>query len=146
MRGWQAVLYGPVFFVFLHVMGWRHGNRKQRAWIAAETSLVVAAVWLVAVLRPGRALEFYAATMILGQCLTAFFAVWSMHHDVDPERTIPRTERGWRNALFLGMFYHLEHHLFPRVPTPNLPRLAARLDRVRPDLTRARVLPSISRR
>jgi fatty acid desaturase len=29
--------------------------------------------------------------------------------------------------LTLGSGYHLEHHLYPRVPSPNYKRLAARL-------------------
>ncbi len=143
MRGWQAILYGPVFFVMLHVMGWRHGNRRQRRWIAVEMMLIVAYVAFVAIARPAAALELHAAAMILGQCFTAFFAVWTVHHDLDPEHAIARTERGWRNTLFYGMFYHVEHHLYPRVPTPHLPHLAARLDAVRPDLREVKVLPGL---
>jgi fatty acid desaturase len=30
------------------------------------------------------------------------------------------------------MFYHREHHLFPKVPVSRLPELAARLDRDAP--------------
>ena len=143
LAGWQAVLYGPVFFVMLHVMGWRHGNRRQRRWIAAELILIVGWTVFVALARPGAALELYAAAMVAGQCFTAFFAVWTVHHDLDTGHTIARTERGWRNRLFYGMFFHLEHHLFPRVPTPHLPHLAARLDRVRPDLKEVTVLPRV---
>ena len=32
------------------------------------------------------------------------------------------------------MFFHLEHHLFPKVPTCHLATLAARLDRAAPEL------------
>jgi fatty acid desaturase len=32
------------------------------------------------------------------------------------------------------MFYHVEHHLFPTVPTCKLPTLAERLDAVAPEL------------
>lgn len=141
MRWWQAILYGPVFFVLIHRVGFRHGSRAQRRWIAVELSTIVGWVFFVITMRPGPALETLTAMMLLGECLTAFFAVWVVHHDVDPSMTVARTERGWRNTLFYGMFYHLEHHLFPQVPTPHLPRLAARLDRVRPDLREATVLP-----
>lgn len=37
------------------------------------------------------------------------------------------------------MFFHVEHHLYPRVPTCHLPRLAARLDRAAPELQTWRV-------
>jgi fatty acid desaturase len=35
--------------------------------------------------------------------------------------------------------YHLEHHLFPSVPTCRLPQLAERLDRAVPGLEKQRV-------
>jgi fatty acid desaturase len=44
-----------------------------------------------------------------------------------------------KSAASFGMFYHLEHHLYPRVPTRHLPALAERLDRKVPDLTRKQV-------
>ena len=37
------------------------------------------------------------------------------------------------------MFFHLEHHLFPAVPTRRLPILAGRLDAVAPELGAKRV-------
>ena len=35
-----------------------------------------------------------------------------------------------------NMFYHVEHHLFPSVPTCHLPELARRLDGAAPELQR----------
>jgi fatty acid desaturase len=73
--------------------------------------------------------------MMVGECLTGFFAVWTVHHDCDPEHQLARTQRGWwKTALTYQMFYHVEHHLFPAVPTPRLPELAARLDSAMPHL------------
>jgi len=37
------------------------------------------------------------------------------------------------------MFYHVEHHLFPAVPTCKLPILARRLDAVAPELATSKV-------
>jgi fatty acid desaturase len=37
------------------------------------------------------------------------------------------------------MFFHLEHHLFPRVPTCHLPALADRLQDAAPELSEATV-------
>jgi fatty acid desaturase len=39
-----------------------------------------------------------------------------------------------KNLLSFNMFLHIEHHLFPRVPTCHLPELSRRIDRVAPDL------------
>jgi beta-carotene hydroxylase len=38
------------------------------------------------------------------------------------------------------MFYHLEHHLWPAVPTCHLPRLAERLDAVAPGVRERQVI------
>jgi len=141
MAWWQAIFYGPRFFVLIHVKGLRNGSRKQRRWIVSEMSLVSLTVALAFATEVPSTLQTYAGAMLCGQCLTAFFAVWTVHHDVDPEQTIARTQRGFWNSAFYGMFFHVEHHLFPRVPTPHLTQLAARLDRVRPDLCKSTVLP-----
>lgn len=37
------------------------------------------------------------------------------------------------------MFYHVEHHLIPAVPTARLPELAARLDAALPHLAAKQV-------
>ena len=37
------------------------------------------------------------------------------------------------------MFYHREHHLFPKVPVRHLPTLADRLDRTVPGYAAARL-------
>jgi len=47
---------------------------------------------------------------------------------------IARTQRGWlKNVMSYDMFHHVEHHLFPAVPTCHLPELSNRLDRVAPE-------------
>ena len=62
-----------------------------------------------------------------------------MHHDCDHHQ-LARTQRGWwKTALTYQMFYHVEHHLFPAVPTPRLPELAERLDRALPQLQQHQV-------
>jgi hypothetical protein len=55
----------------------------------------------------------------------------------DTPLTQTRTLRGRVvPAIFLELTYHLEHHLYPQVPSHNLPELARRLD---PFLQRAGV-------
>ena len=73
--------------------------------------------------------------MAVGQCLTAFFAVWTVHHGCDRTHYIARTLRHRiKNAITFNMFLHIEHHLFPAVPTCHLPELSRRIDRVAPEL------------
>ena len=72
--------------------------------------------------------------MAIGQCLTAFFAVWTVHHGCSEHGALARTIRSpLRNALSFNMFFHLEHHLFPQVPTAHLAILARRLDQAAPE-------------
>jgi len=39
-----------------------------------------------------------------------------------------------KNRISFEMFFHLEHHLFPKVPTCHLPTLADRLGSAVPEL------------
>jgi fatty acid desaturase len=72
--------------------------------------------------------------------MTSFFAVWTVHHDCEIDGIFARTIRGTlRSWVTYDMFYHLEHHLFPAVPTSRLPELARRLDAVDPSLNNKRV-------
>jgi fatty acid desaturase len=65
--------------------------------------------------------------------LTAFFAVWTVHHDCETNPFQARTIRGKiKSFLTYSMFFHVEHHLFPAVPTCKLKILAERLDMLLP--------------
>ena len=71
--------------------------------------------------------------MLVGECATGFFAVWTVHRGCAGGEHIARTQRGrWKPLLAHHMFYHREHHWFPQVPTCNLRALAERLDRLVP--------------
>jgi len=77
--------------------------------------------------------------MLAGEALSAFFAVWLVHHHCDEEVFARTQRRGWKNFLTYNMFFHLEHHLFPAVPTIKLPELARRLDQAVPGLPKKEV-------
>lgn len=129
---WRVLLTGPLFPLKLHVWAWRLGSRRQRAWILVE--LVGITVWGVVVwmLLDVPCLRWHTAAMVVGECFTGFFAVWTVHHGCEPHE-VARTQRGWfKNFVSYSMFYHLEHHLYPAVPTCHLPELARRLDRAAP--------------
>lgn len=139
MPWWSAIISGPWFIVMLNVGGYRIAKPVKRRWIRWEAALVLAYLFVVFTWAPD-AVQSFACAMLLGECLTGFFAVWTVHHDCDPDHQIARTQRGWwKTALTYQMFYHVEHHLFPAVPTPHLPELAARLDRAAPHLRERQV-------
>ncbi|MBS1663204.1 MAG: fatty acid desaturase [Bacteroidetes bacterium] len=72
---------------------------------------------------------------VAGELFTAFFAVWTVHHDCDEEVFARSLHKRWKNRLTYNMFYHLEYHLFPGVPTIRLPELSARIREKLPDVT-----------
>ncbi len=140
---WRAVLIGPLFPIHLHRKAIEVGTRQQRQWIAAELAANVLWIALVFGVLDLGWLKYHVAAMAVGQCLTAFFAVWTVHHDCEDRNDgacMARTLRGRVKArLTYNMFFHAEHHLFPTVPTCKLPVLAQRLDAVAPQLAAKRV-------
>ena len=135
MPGWKALLTGPQFPIRLHVAALRMGKPRTRRWIQAELATLVAMALLAFVILDLAWLRYHVAAMVVGQCFSAFFAVWTVHHDCDRSHYIARTLRhDLKSFVSYNMFYHVEHHLFPAVPTCHLPELAKRLDRVAPEL------------
>jgi fatty acid desaturase len=141
MPWWKAVALGPVFPWRLHKKALEVATPRQRAWIAAELAANLMALVLVATVLDFAWLQYHVLAMALGQCLTAFFAVWTVHHDCEADALFARTIRGRaRSILSYSMFFHVEHHLFPAVPTCKLRVLAQRIDGVMPILASKRVL------
>lgn len=130
---WKALLIGPMFPLKLHIAAWRLGPASKRRWMVIEALGIAVVLGGIAFMPVPVALQWHAVAMIVGECFTGFFAVWIVHRGCDPHEHIARTQRGWlKNVLSYSMFYHLEHHLYPAVPTCHLPRLAARLDAAAP--------------
>jgi beta-carotene hydroxylase len=127
-----AVCYGPVFLVRLWIWAyrWAAGHPGQRAWLVSEALAPFAALGGgVALLPRTPALLCYAVLAIAGSWVYPLLTVYLPHHDYGPTPlTQTRTLRGRLvPALFLELTYHLEHHLYPQVPSHHLPELARRL-------------------
>lgn len=133
-----AILYGPVFLVRLWWWAFQRSRPGQRAWLLAEAALPFLAVAAGTVL--SRGVLVYAVMMIVGSWVYPLLTVHLPHrHYGDTPLTQTRTLRGRVvPALFLELTYHLEHHLYPQVPSHHLARLARRLD---PVLAEAGVKP-----
>ena len=140
MPGWRAILVGPLFPLRLHRKALELGSPRQRTWILCELAANIAWIGLVFGVLEAQWLQYHVVAMALGQCLTAFFAVWTVHHGCDREHFIARTSRRrfW-NGFFYDMFFHVEHHLFPAVPTRKLAVLARRIDGLTPGFAAKRV-------
>jgi fatty acid desaturase len=129
MKWWQALLFGPVFPWILHKKAFEVGTKTQKKWMSAELVANVIVLILVFVILDISILKYHVSAMLIGQCMTAFFAVWTVHHDTEDHVYMARTVRNeFKRVVTYNMFYHMEHHLFPAVPTRRLHILAKRLD------------------
>ncbi|MFK8011694.1 MAG: fatty acid desaturase, partial [Marinicellaceae bacterium] len=115
-------------------------SKSQRSWIYSELCINLIWIYVVFFVLNYDFLRYHIIVMLVGQSMTAFFAVWTVHHDCDSEKQVARTIRhGIKAKLTFNMFYHLEHHLFPAVPTCHLHLLANRIDKVAPKLEKKQV-------
>ena len=97
--------------------------------------LLAMAVLVTLVLLSGiNFLLYHIIAMTTGEFLTAFFAVWTVHHDCDEQIFARTLSNRWKSRLTYNMFFHLEHHLFPGVPTIKLPELSERIKEQLPDV------------
>jgi fatty acid desaturase len=134
----QVLTYGPRFPIELNRAAWRHGTPVWRRRVALDWIFIAAFVALC--LASGQqALYLHLLAMAFGQCTTAFFAVWITHQGTHGTGLAGRSQRGPLAWLAYLMFYHREHHLFPKVPVSRLPELARRLDAEVPGYAAARV-------
>jgi beta-carotene hydroxylase len=139
----QAILHGPLFLPRLWC--WAYARQKQnvpeRLWLIAEAAwpLVVLSFGFV-VWRQTAAILIYAGLVIIGSWVYPLLTVHLPHrHYGDTPLSQTHTLRGRMiPALFLELTYHLEHHLYPQVPSHRLPELSRRL---RPFFEQAGVRP-----
>ncbi|GAB4093324.1 fatty acid desaturase [Flaviaesturariibacter terrae] len=134
MSWWGAILYGPIHIFLIHKVTLQLGNARYRRNLLFELASIALFAGLALYFRV-HFLIYHMTVMIVGEFLMAFFAVWTVHHDTHDTPEIARTQRtGWKNKVTFSMFYHLEHHLFPAVPTIKLPELARRIDEALPEI------------
>jgi fatty acid desaturase len=135
MPWWKAILVGPIFPFKTHAFAISVAKPIPLRWIRFELLTTVVLVVLAFGVFDYHAFRFHIGAMLVGQCLTSFFAVWTVHHDCDREHYIARTLRNpVKSVIAFEMFYHVEHHLYPKVPTCHLSTLSRRLDEAAPEL------------
>jgi len=130
---WRVLLSGPAFLPRLWLWAWnkRKEDSVERRWLAIEALLpliaLLAGLWIRPVTTGPLA---FSGTVLLASWFYPIFAVWLPHREFLETRALPAwTVRGVLfPKLFRPLAYHLEHHLYPRVPSHNLPKLAAKLE------------------
>lgn len=146
---WKMLLHAPLFTLKLHKNALALSakkNSQQNLVIKIEIALNI--IWVSAIwLWPeggvlNQALKLHIVLMLVSHAVSPMFTVWSVHHDCEDELNkkgaVNDNSRSHRsrtlrsnvlNLLAYNMFFHLEHHDYPAVPTCHLPELARRLDR-----------------
>ncbi|NNE96313.1 MAG: fatty acid desaturase [Acidimicrobiales bacterium] len=147
MTFWQSVLQGPVFLAKLWVWSYRRANDGgAKAWLLAEASVAPLALiigftlWPQSIWPSSFGLLAYVVMVINGAWVFPLMTVHLPHRGYgETPLTQTHTVRDpIISRLFLELTYHLEHHLFPSVPTHNLAELAKRLE---PALEKHGVVP-----
>lgn len=132
MSAGKSLLYGPQFIYEQHVSALLSGKRKVVIPVILEMAGIVITVTCVLITKVDF-LVYHIIAMAIGELFTAFFAIWTVHHDCDEEEVARTLSNKWKNRFTYNMFYHLEHHLFPGVPTIKLPVLSKRIRQQLPD-------------
>ncbi|MFC5750565.1 fatty acid desaturase [Actinomadura rugatobispora] len=119
--GWWWTTPLIAFGIFVAVVTATH-DVVHRSLGLGRTATEAALFW--------RGLLVYATMMIAGSWVYPLLTVHLPHrHYGEDPLTQTHTLRGRVvPALFLELTYHLEHHLYPQVPSHHLARLARRLD------------------
>lgn len=129
---WRAALHSPAYPLLIHREALRRGSSRQRCWIVAELTavgLLQAGIWCMF---GNDTLKLMALALLAANASAAMVGIWAVHRACDRGGFTARTSRSaLLNMLTAGMFRHLEHHLYPAVPTRHLHALAQRFDAAR---------------
>jgi len=128
---WGALRSGIGNQTRLFVWAWRHAKPGDRRWMMLEGGWAAAvAVAGVALLPWSNLLLVYVLLIVTSSWLYPLATVWIPHRaEGKDELTRTHAVRGrWIPELFLQHTYHLEHHLYPAVPSYHWRELARRLD------------------
>lgn len=133
MPMWKVLVTGPAFLPRLWLWAWRANEDKigQRRWLLVEAFLPLVGIALGVLALPwSDAGLAYGLIVLISSWFYPLFAVHLPHRHFEDGLPVRQawTVRGrFIPQMFLPLAYHLEHHLYPLVPSHNLPRLAQRL-------------------
>ena len=128
-----ALMHGPIFLPRLWCWAWSRSARasRERRWLALEAAWMLTAIAIgIASWRSAPGVLVYEFLVIVGSWVYPLLTVHLPHRNYgDTPLTQTHTLRGTIvPRLFLELTYHLEHHLYPEVPSHKLPELSRRLE------------------
>jgi len=128
---WRALVEGIGQQSRLFMWAWKRARRDEKVWMMIEASwAAIYGVCSVLLLNRTPVFFVYLILVVTSSWLYPVATVW-IPHCADAERPLFQTRavRGrFIPELLLQHTYHLEHHLYPSVPSFNWQKLAARLD------------------
>lgn len=120
----QLILGSLIYILFIPVLAWKSGTRRDRLVIVVEYLLIALAFALfVRSVSLDVLLIFWLYPLLVVNVLSNLRGVAShAMGDVEDIYLSSRTVRcsRWMEWVFLHENYHLEHHLYPRVPSYHL--------------------------
>ncbi len=125
----QALIQSPTYPLRIHHTALKNGSARQKLWVRRELAAVALVQILIWLVLDNSVLQLMALALIFANLTAAMIGIWAVHRSCESTEFSARTSRSKiLNTLVYGMFFHLEHHLYPGVPTRNLSVLAQRLD------------------
>ncbi len=137
---WAATLAGPLHQ--FRVWRWALGHyTTDRTWIVIEGIGCLTILATAFVAAPYSVIPLvYVILVVMGSWTFPLITSYLPHNPggVDALHQTRRIRGKVADFIFRRHYYHLEHHLYPRVPHQNWAELASRLD---PYLDRAGIVP-----
>jgi beta-carotene hydroxylase len=129
---WHALAMGPFYVPKLWLWAMRRAKKQpvERAWMIVEATIAFLIYMAVILLIPFTlAPLIYIVIMTIGTWLYPIVTSYLPHnHMGEDEIHQSRSIHGKvLPYLALGLTYHLEHHLYPRVPAHHMKELSKRL-------------------
>lgn len=125
----QLTLGTVLYTALIPFLGFRSASRTTRAFIIGEYAVIIAVFAAFYIYAPAHVMLFYwLYPVIIAAILTNLRGLGSHAlGDVENIYLSSRTIKSSRivSALFINENYHLEHHIFPRTPSYNLPAMHA---------------------
>jgi fatty acid desaturase len=126
---WVRLIIGyPIYIVMIPILGFRQGNASDKRWILFESLLLLGLVAAAVVTVPATILlHVWLIPMLIINTLVNIRGMSQHTFLEEPDDPVQGTRSILTNPIteffMCNENYHLEHHLFPRVPWYNLKRL-----------------------
>jgi len=130
---WKVIISGFIFLPLLWFWAFKRTKKRrdQKLWLLAELLFYLVILAITVILNFSNYLLLsYVAWATLGSWMVPFATVYLLHVLEESQwLQQSRTLRGYIiPRLLMNSTYHLEHHIYPSIPSRRLPELADYLE------------------